>query len=135
MGSRRGSDADEAARDAAADASTTRFTAAHRKIGKTVTAAVSLFLVGSLMLYYGVQALGEDRDRGVAMCTVGSIAFLPGSYATWHLFGAWRRWPGYSFEHCAAAARRCEPHDLAAPASAHTHPHPTASAVPSYDEN
>ena len=53
-----------------------------------------------LMTYYGVQALGEagGYDRGVAMCTVGAIAFLPGSYATWHLYGAWRRWPGYTYD-------------------------------------
>jgi hypothetical protein len=52
------------------------------------------------MLFYGVQSLGQTGgyDRGVAMCSVGSIAFLPGSYATWHLYGAWRRWPGYTYD-------------------------------------
>ena len=50
------------------------------------------------MIYYGVGALHDDFERGVSMCTVGSIAFIPGSYATAILFGAWRRWPGYSFE-------------------------------------
>ena len=53
-----------------------------------------------LMIFYGVQALGEagGRERAVSMCAVGAIAFLPGSYATWHLYGAWRRWPGYSYD-------------------------------------
>lgn len=50
------------------------------------------------MLYFGVQVLPKERDRGIAMLVVGSIAFLPGSYATFQLFGAWRRWPGYSYD-------------------------------------
>ena len=50
------------------------------------------------MLYYGVQELGRDHDRAIPMLIVGSISFLPGSYATFQLFGAWRRWPGYSYE-------------------------------------
>lgn len=50
------------------------------------------------MIYFGVQALETEFDRGVSMCTVGSIAFLPGSYACWHLYGAWKKWPGYSYD-------------------------------------
>ena len=53
-----------------------------------------------LMIFYGVQALREagGYERGVSMCTVGAIAFLPGSFATWHLYGAWRQWPGYRYD-------------------------------------
>jgi hypothetical protein len=51
------------------------------------------------MSYDGVQALDEDFERGVSMTTVGSIAFIPGAYATAVLYGSWRRWPGYSFDH------------------------------------
>jgi hypothetical protein len=53
-----------------------------------------------LMIYFGVQALNEEggRERGISMCTVGAIAFLPGSYATWHLYGAFRNWPGYTYD-------------------------------------
>jgi len=50
------------------------------------------------MIYYGVQSLQFDFERGVSMCTVDSVAFIPGAYATAVLYGAWRRWPGYSFE-------------------------------------
>ena len=95
MGARRTSD--ERA-DAAAEASNARFTIAHRRVGKTLFAALALFAVGSVMIFFGVGALREDFDRGVAMTTVGVIAFLPGFYATATLYGAWREWPGYSFE-------------------------------------
>ncbi len=47
MGRRRASD-DEAAADMAAEASDLRFNTAHRKIGKTVFAAIALFTVGSV---------------------------------------------------------------------------------------
>ncbi len=50
------------------------------------------------MIFYGVQALPAEYDRGVAMCAVGSVMFIPGSYASWTLFGAWRGWAGYTFE-------------------------------------
>ncbi len=50
------------------------------------------------MIFFGVQALGAEFDRGVAMCTVGSIMFIPGSYASWTLLGAARGWNGYSFD-------------------------------------
>jgi hypothetical protein len=26
-----------------------------------------------------------------------SLVFLPGSYASFTLYGAWRRWPGYDY--------------------------------------
>ena len=69
-----------------------------RSVVRTVCAAVALFALGSVMLFFGVQALRTERDRGIAMCTVGALAFLPGSYATWHLYGAWRQWAGYSYD-------------------------------------
>ena len=69
-----------------------------RKILKTAAMAVFLFVLGSLMLYFGVQILSTERDRALGMIVVGSLAFLPGSYATWNLYGAFREWPGYSFD-------------------------------------
>ena len=133
---RRRFDEDDAAsaNDIREEESMSRFNQAHRRIGKTVFAAVSLFLCGSvratavhfatsfaramsmrrtthhpalsyrvrpinqLMIFYGVQALPTEFDRGVSMCAVGSVMFIPGSYASWTLFGAWRGWSGYSFE-------------------------------------
>jgi hypothetical protein len=52
-----------------------------------------------LMLYYGVQVLAGERDRGIAMIVVGALSFIPGSYAVWNLYGAWRGWSGYSYDH------------------------------------
>ena len=70
---------------------------------RTVLASITLFTIGSCMIYFGQVDLrfgteSNSRDRGLSMIIVGSLAFLPGSYAVIALFGAWRRWPGYSFE-------------------------------------
>ena len=69
-----------------------------RSVARTVCAAVALFALGSVMLFFGVQALRTERDRGIAMCTVGALAFLPGSYATYTIYGAWRGWPEFSYD-------------------------------------
>ena len=74
------------------------FSPGRRRITRTVCAAVSLFTLGSVMLFYGVQALPSDRDRGISMCVVGALSFLPGSYATWHLLGAWLGWPDFDYD-------------------------------------
>lgn len=95
---RRRDSLDGEALDKLNESANARFSKRHQRMGLTVTVALVLFAVGSLMLYYGVQELGVDRDRAIAMLVVGSIAFLPGSYATAQLYGAWRRWPGYSYD-------------------------------------
>jgi hypothetical protein len=69
-----------------------------RSVARTVCAAAALFSLGSLMLFFGVQALRTDRDRGIAMCTVGALAFLPGSYASYTIFGAWMGWPEFAYD-------------------------------------
>jgi hypothetical protein len=69
-----------------------------RRIWKTVTAAVLLFTVGTLMLVYGVPELRVNQERGIAMCVVGSIAFIPGIYASFILLGAALGWQGYSYD-------------------------------------
>ena len=50
------------------------------------------------MLVYGVPELRANFERGVSMCALGAIMFIPGSYASWTLLGAARGWAGYSFE-------------------------------------
>ena len=37
------------------------------------------------------------HDRSVALTVLGSLTFLPGSYACWLLLGAWCGWSGYSY--------------------------------------
>lgn len=71
------------------------------RMKKTVAAAVGLFVVGTVLLVVGVPNLRssdqEEHDRSVAMTVLGSLTFLPGSYACWLLLGAWCGWPGYSY--------------------------------------
>jgi hypothetical protein len=68
-----------------------------------VLAAAFLFAAGSVMIYYGQLELrfGEHAewfDRAVSMLAVGSLAFVPGSYAVVNLYGTWRGWEGYSYD-------------------------------------
>ena len=63
---------------------------------KTILAAGFLFTVGSLLIVLGVSMLGDDRDRALAMIITGSLAFLPGVYATTIVVGERLGWPGYS---------------------------------------
>lgn len=49
------------------------------------------------MLWLGIKNLNVDKDRAIGMIVVGSLAFLPGSYATFILIGAWCRWDGYRY--------------------------------------
>ena len=62
---------------------------------RTMCAAIMLFTVGSLMLYFGVQVLSTERDRALGMIVTGAIAFLPGLYACWTILGAYMGWRGY----------------------------------------
>ena len=51
-----------------------------------------------VMLVFGVRSLREDYDRAVAMIVLGSLTFIPGSYSTYILYGAWRKWPHYRWD-------------------------------------
>lgn len=69
-----------------------------RRIFKTVTAAIVLFTVGSVMLWLGVRSLYTDKDRAIAMLVLGALMFIPGSYASFIVLGSCLRWPGYRVE-------------------------------------
>ena len=69
-----------------------------RKVTKTIAAAVILFILGSAMLFFGIQNLGFDSERGMAMICVGSVAFIPGFYACVVLIGTYLGWNGYSYD-------------------------------------
>lgn len=72
---------------------------------KTTIAAVGMLLLGSLFLVLGLATfltslmgtMADDRDRGLAMIILGSLMFIPGSYASCVLYGAYRGWPGYEY--------------------------------------
>lgn len=66
------------------------------KVIKTVLAAVALFTIGSIMLWAGIRELSHgDRERAIAMIVIGSIAFIPGVYASSIIAGALLHWQGY----------------------------------------
>ena len=68
-----------------------------RRVTRTILAAVLLFTTGSLLLYFGVQALPAERDRGLAMIVTGAIAFVPGAYASTVIVGTLLGWRGYDY--------------------------------------
>jgi hypothetical protein len=51
-----------------------------------------------VFLVVGIPELIKGADGGTALVTLGSLTFLPGSYACIVLFGAWQRWRGYSYD-------------------------------------
>jgi len=77
----------------------------HMPPPRTTLAAVGMLVVGSIFLVLGIvtfltNAMGnkaDDRDRGTAMIVLGSLMFIPGSYASCILYGAYRGWPGYEY--------------------------------------
>jgi len=79
---------------------------------KTTLAAVGMLCVGSAFIIMGVhfswsRLLGknvesnskDDASRGFAMVCLGLLMFIPGSYASTILWGAYRGWPGYHYDH------------------------------------
>ena len=70
-----------------------------RRVFRTTLAALLLFALGSVMLWLGVTSLRSgERDRGIAMCAIGGLTFLPGAYASWVVLGDALRWRGYRVE-------------------------------------
>jgi len=50
------------------------------------------------MLAVGISEFLSGTDRSTAMITLGSLCFIPGSYASWTLLGASRGWRGYNYD-------------------------------------
>jgi Transmembrane proteins 230/134 len=65
---------------------------------KTLLAAIILFVIGSVLLYFGVKDFNTDRERSLPLIILGSITFIPGSYATTIFIGSFLGWRGYNFE-------------------------------------
>ena len=70
---------------------------------KTTIAAVLMLVTGTIFLVLGASITWGrfhsklERDRGIAMLVIGFMTFLPGSYASFNLYGAYYGWPGYSY--------------------------------------
>ncbi|KAF0701326.1 Aste57867_8177 [Aphanomyces stellatus] len=62
---------------------------------KTAIAALTLLVVGTVLLVLGFVSTAEGH--GWSHVFLGMIAFIPGSYATVQLYGAYRGWRGYAF--------------------------------------
>lgn len=85
---------EDAARAAATDLEIRRTTFPIR----TGLAAASLFILGSILIYVSTLIGLDEEKRGLSFLILGLIAFIPGSYATYQLFGAWKGWKGYHYD-------------------------------------
>jgi hypothetical protein len=69
---------------------------------KTTMCAIVLLLFGTIFLVFGMviffESLWNDsRDRGISLMAVGSIMFIPGSYASVIVYGSYMGWSGYDY--------------------------------------
>ncbi|KAF1795402.1 hypothetical protein GQ600_18524 [Phytophthora cactorum] len=88
---------------------------------RTGLAAASLFALGSILIYVSTLIGLDEEKRGLSFLILGLIgktastsvlflqvgddfsasiaaAFIPGSYATYQLYGAWKGWKGYNYD-------------------------------------
>lgn len=74
----------------------------HRLPWRTMAVAAVLFATGVTFLLLGALHFWErDRETGVVFLVIGGLCFLPGSYASYNLWHAWRGTPGFHFHHMA----------------------------------
>jgi hypothetical protein len=69
---------------------------------KTTLAAAMLLFWGTVMLIMGLSFYfggsgKEDYDRGLTMMVLGGLMFLPGSFSSWTLLGAYLQWRDYDY--------------------------------------
>mmetsp|Transcript_67055 Transcript_67055/g.135177 ORF Transcript_67055/g.135177 Transcript_67055/m.135177 type:complete len:98 (+) Transcript_67055:136-429(+) len=65
---------------------------------KTALAAALMLVGGIILILLGsIIAVLEDKNRGCAMLLMGLLVFIPGSYSSTLLWGAYRGWPGYRY--------------------------------------
>mmetsp|Transcript_6221 Transcript_6221/g.7716 ORF Transcript_6221/g.7716 Transcript_6221/m.7716 type:complete len:97 (-) Transcript_6221:333-623(-) len=63
------------------------------------TVAAGLMLVGgtALLLLGAFIGILEDAHKGMSLMILGVILVLPGSYASYILYGAYKRWPDFHY--------------------------------------
>ena len=68
---------------------------------RTTLAALLMLILGTAFLISGAVIFWTgsrgDNDRGFTLMILGGVMFLPGSYASFILFGAWLGWRGYDY--------------------------------------
>jgi hypothetical protein len=65
-----------------------------------------MLVLGTILLTLGLGQHYEywfgdnetDARIGLGMIGLGSFMFIPGSYGTYILYGAWNRWDGFSYD-------------------------------------
>lgn len=63
---------------------------------KKVALAISLLVVGSVLLFTGVGLFVNGTRNSIPLMVIGSLAFIPGAYFTCIAYSAWRGYRGYS---------------------------------------
>ncbi|KAF0701327.1 Aste57867_8178 [Aphanomyces stellatus] len=64
---------------------------------RTGLAAITLFTLGSVLLYVSTLFGLDGEHKGLSFFVLGLITFIPGSYATTQLYGAYKGWHGYDY--------------------------------------
>lgn len=68
---------------------------------RTTLCALFMLVGGTVFLITGLSIfLSQDKkigDRGFSMILLGGLMFIPGSYASVVLYGAYRGWDGYDY--------------------------------------
>ena len=73
---------------------------------RTTLWVLVMLCLGSILLLLGLGQyydswFGEkeiDGAIGLSMIGLGSFMFIPGSYGSYILYGAWSRWDGFSYD-------------------------------------
>lgn len=55
------------------------------------------YFPNDLLTHTWLTACLQAGDRGLSMVVLGSLMFIPGSYASFILYGSWRGWHGYEY--------------------------------------
>ncbi|TYZ52040.1 hypothetical protein PybrP1_004834 [[Pythium] brassicae (nom. inval.)] len=64
---------------------------------RTGMAAASLFALGSVLIFVSTRIGLDGEHRGLSFLILGLIAFIPGSYASYQLYGSYKGWKGYDY--------------------------------------
>jgi len=62
---------------------------------RTTCLALVLLCLGLTLLILAFTAVGTGHDGAAPLFLLSVLTLVPGGYATVHLVGVYRRWPGY----------------------------------------
>jgi hypothetical protein len=65
---------------------------------KTTLAAIIMVSVGLLMLFVGIRRFVTSSEHHIGgVLVIGLLTMIPGTYASFILFGTWMGWPDYDY--------------------------------------